>query len=174
LDDAVATAVRDLNNQVVLQADATALPNDLSAGVRSDSISVDAILALRDQYRCDAILIGHCHRFQGYDPVAISMTLHLISCHDGAVLWSATGDFDGSRATVQKDLASWYRHRQADPGNTVQTWRTALQTPSLFSRYAADRLLLTMVVPAEEQPEKPASDPVAAPVHARRGLPPVR
>lgn len=144
LDATIATALRDRNQQVVLRATGTDLPADLAAGVRSDRIEVDSILALRDRYHADAILIAHCHRFRGYDPVALSLTLHLISCHDGSVLWSSSGDFDGARATVQADLASWYRHRQADSGNSVQTWRIALQSPSLFSRYAADRLFQTM------------------------------
>jgi len=165
LDATIATALRDRNQQVVLRATGTDLPADLAAGVRSDRIEVDSILALRDRFRADAILIAHCHRFRGYDPVALSLTLHLISCHDGSVLWSASGDFDGARATVQADLASWYRHRQADSGNSVQTWRLALQSPSLFSRYAADRLFRTMEG-AVPEPTK-ADEPAVAKVEAR-------
>src|SRR5690606_5864722 len=84
LDATIATALRDRNRQVVLRATGADLPADLADGVRSDRIEVDSILALRDRYHVDAILIAHCHRFRGYDPVALSLTLHLISCHDGS------------------------------------------------------------------------------------------
>lgn len=144
LDTALADSLRDIAQQVVIEADPRDLPATLAGAVLSDRIRADDLLALRDRYHADAVLIGRLHHFNGYDPISVGLTLHLVSCLDGSTLWSASGSFDGSRDTVQKDIAAWYRRRQADRGNTVQTWQTVLHTPSLFSRYVGDRLFATL------------------------------
>jgi len=144
LDTALADSLRDIAQHVVIEADPKDLPSSLTGAVLSDRIRADDLLALRDHYHADAVMIGRLHHFNGYDPISAGLTLHLVSCMDGSVLWSASGSFDGSRDTVQKDIAAWYRRRQADRGNTVQTWQTVLHTPSLFSRYIGDRLFVTL------------------------------
>lgn len=144
VDAAIAASLRDLARHVVIEVDTTTLPPGLRGAVEADQVAAEDLLALRDRYHADAVLIGRLHQFQGYDPVAVGLTLHLVSCHDGSALWSATGHFDGARGSVQDDVQAWYRQRMADRGNTVQTWRTVLHTPSIFARYVADRMLGTL------------------------------
>lgn len=147
VDAAIAAALRDLSRHVVIEAGPDTLPNGMLGAVEADRVSVQDLLTLRDRYHADAVLIGRLHQFQGYDPVAVGLTMHLVSCHDGSALWSATGHFDGARTSVQDDVQAWYRRRMADRGNTVQTWRTVLHTPSLYSRYVADRMLGSLIEP---------------------------
>lgn len=126
---------------VSLQSRARLLSTDVLYGNR---LSTDDLLRLRDALQCDSVLLGRVEQFQSFDPVAIGVSLHLVSCHDGEKLWEATAHFDGARKEVQADLERWYRSSAGANGASVAGWQAALSSPRLFSRYATDRLASTI------------------------------
>ena len=97
--------------------------------------------ACRVQYQADAVLLGRIEDWQSYDPVAIGLQAHLISCQDGSVLWSAGGHFDGQHKAVQQELERWYFSTIGREQRNVSSWRTALMSPQLFSRFVSDQLV---------------------------------
>ena len=54
--------------------------------LREGRVPVDALLAVRDATGCDAVVIGRVEHFDGFHPVSLGASLHLISCQDGSVL----------------------------------------------------------------------------------------
>ena len=114
-------------------------------------LPVDALLAVRDATGCDAVVIGRVEQFDGFHPVSLGASVHLVSCQDGAVLWSAQIQLDGRRQDVQLDIESWWKRNAGDEATAVDGWKSVLSTPRDFCRYAADRLAWTIgSLPPEE------------------------
>lgn len=141
---ALADSLRELGrHEVVLvgpeQASHLVLP-DLRAG----NLAVDALLAVRDATGCDAVLISRVEQFDPFHPVSIGVSAHLVSCHDGAILWSAQAQLDGRREDVQLDIEAWWERIRGTQGLALTGWKSVLSSPREFCRYAADRLAWTV------------------------------
>lgn len=150
LAPALADSLRALGrHEVVLvgaeQAAALRLP-DLHAG----AVPVDALLAVRDATGCDAVVLGRVESFDGFHPIAIGVAAHMVSCQDGAVLWSAQAQLDGKRDEVQTDVEAWWTRTSGDAATAVNGWRSVLTSPREFCRYAADRLAWTVITEPKE------------------------
>jgi len=148
LDAALATALRETNLYEV--AVLTAGDRDLAfpvPGLGLDNLTPDNLRQFRDRHGNDAILVGRVDHFDSYDPIAIGLEVHLVSCRDGETVWSASGHFDGRREDVQADIRLWHRQTVGDGQPSIGGWQTVLQSPSLFSRYVADRLSATLLAP---------------------------
>lgn len=113
---------------------------DLHAG----AVTVDTLLAVRDATGCDAVVIGRIEQFDGFHPVSIGASVHMVSCHDGAVLWSAQIQLDTRREDVQRDIEGWWKRGAGEQAAAVNGWKSVLSTPRDFCRYAADRLAWTL------------------------------
>jgi hypothetical protein len=140
----LAASLRELGiHEIVLvgpeQAAHLALP-DLKTG----GVSVDSLLAVRDATGCDAVVMGRVEQFDGFHPVAIGLTVHLVSCADGAVLWSAQAHLDGRSEDVQLDVEGWWQRVRGDNAAAVNGWKSVLASPREFSRYLSDRLAWTL------------------------------
>ncbi len=107
-------------------------------------VSIDALLAVRDATGCDAVAIGRVEQFDGFHPVSLGASVHLISCRDGAVLWSAQIQLDTRRQDVQRDIESWWKRSAGAQAAAINGWKSVLSTPRDFCRYAADRLAWTI------------------------------
>lgn len=141
----MAASLRELGLHQVVEVDSAR--SDLLPTrdpVLTEDISSDDLLRLRDKLNVDGVLIGRVEQFTSFDPIAVGVSVHLVSCLDGQAVWSATGHFDGRRDDVQRDIQAWWRSHQAASPNSVQGWQTTLQSPSLFTRYVCDRLVATM------------------------------
>lgn len=141
----MSASLRELGIQQVVEVDPARV--DLLPArdpVLTQDISSEELLRLRDRLNVDGVLVGRVEQFTSFDPIAVGVSAHLVSCLDGQAVWSATGHFDGRRDDVQRDIAAWWRSHQAPSGTSVQGWRTTLQSPSLFTRYVCDRLVASM------------------------------
>ncbi len=121
------------------RAASLALP-DLHEG----AVPVDTLLAVRDATGCDAVVIGRIEHFDGFHPVSLGASLHLISCQDGSVLWSAQLQLDTRREDVQRDIEGWWKRNAGEQAAAINGWKSVLSTPRDFCRYAADRLAWTI------------------------------
>jgi hypothetical protein len=120
------------------------LPED---PLMANHLTTDQLLKLRDALHCDAVLIGRIEQFDSFDPISIGVSAHLVSCLDGTVPWSATGHFDGHRQDVQDEIADWYGRAIGSENASISGWRSVLQSPRLFTRYVAERLVLSIPMP---------------------------
>jgi hypothetical protein len=149
LAPAIAAALRELGrHEVVLVGPLEAIkltPPTLATG----TVAVDDLLRIRDATGADAVLVGRIEQFDGFHPVAIGLTAHLISCHDGVVLWTATAHLDGAREEIQRDIEGWYEHQRGEQTAGIGGWKETLASPRLFVRYASDRLVGT-ILPEED------------------------
>ena len=148
INEAMASALRELGLHEALSVSVAQrdllLPHDV---LLNNQISVDDLLKLRDALHCDAVLIGRVEHFTGFDPLAIGVSAHLVSCLDGSVAWSATAHIDSRRADVQHDIELWYE-RTAGEGNAgISGWKQTLESPRLFTRFVAEQLTLSIPVP---------------------------
>ena len=145
ITDSMSASLRELGIQQVVEVDPAR--SDLLPAhdpVLTENISSDDLLRLRDRLNVDGVLVGRVEQFTSFDPIAVGVSVHLVSCLDGQAVWSATGHFDGRRDDVQRDIQAWWRSHQAPSKNSVQGWQTTLQSPSLFTRYVCDRLVASM------------------------------
>jgi hypothetical protein len=120
------------------------LPDD---PLMANHLTTDQLLKLRDALHCDAVLIGRIEQFDSFDPISIGVSAHLVSCLDGTVPWSAIGHFDGHRQDVQDEIADWYGRAIGSENASISGWRSVLQSPRLFTRYVAERLVLSIPMP---------------------------
>ena len=145
VDEALLASIRTLGtHEAVPVAQERARQLLPAEAIIGSAIGTEDLLHLRDALRVDAVLIGRIEQFQTYDPVAMGITVHLVSVEDGAVLWSASAHLDSGRTDVQKDLRWWHEHANGGGLSTISGWRLAMSSPSLFSRYVADRLVETI------------------------------
>lgn len=144
LSPAFAGSLRALgiHEVVLVGAEQAALlnPPDLHEG----KVPVDALLAVRDATGCDAVVIGRVEHFDGFHPVSLGASVHLVSCHDGAVLWSAQIQIDTRRDDIQRDIEGWWKRNAGEAAAAVNGWKSVLSTPRDLCRYAADRLAWTI------------------------------
>ncbi len=149
MNESMTAALRELGLHEVLSVSPAQrellLPDD---PLLANHITTDQLLKLRDSLHCDGVLIGRIEQFDSFDPISVGISAHLVSCLDGSIPWSATGHFDSHRKDVQDDIERWYeRTNGAGPGS-IAGWQVTLQSPALFTRYVAERLALSMPMPA--------------------------
>ncbi len=108
------------------------------------SMKADDLIQLREALHVDAVVLGRIEQFESFDPVSLGLSVHLVSCLDGEVLWSATAHLDSARDEVQQDLKYWYGDLNGRGNASIGGWKMALSSPALFSRYACDRLVETL------------------------------
>jgi hypothetical protein len=148
--DSLTASLRELGKHQVItltieQRDRL-MPTD---ALLSNQLSPDALLRIRDAVQADAIVVARVEQFDAYDPIAIGMVVHMVSCHDGAKLWDAAGHFDGRRAEIQADVEHWHSIANGAAGGDLAGWRGTLASPQAFTRYVTDRLVWTLE-PVEE------------------------
>jgi hypothetical protein len=148
MNESMPAALRELGLHEVIAASVTQrdllLPDDPLA---ANHLTTDQLLKLRDALHCDAVLIGRIEQFDSFDPISIGVSAHLVSCLDGSVPWSATGNFDGHRQDVQDEIEDWYGRSSGTENGSISGWKSVLQSPRLFTRYVADRLALSIPMP---------------------------
>lgn len=145
IDDSMAASLRELGLHEVVAITAESrdriLPGDV---LYQNNITTAQLMRLRDALHVDGVVVGRVDQFTSFDPIAMGVTAHLVSCLDGQVAWSATGHFDGQRLEIQRDIHRWFDQRQAVRQASTGGWKLTLQTPSLFSRYVTDRLVSSL------------------------------
>jgi len=154
LDRAMAASWRELGTFEVVGAtlaerDAL-IPED---AFRKRSIESESLRRVFEDFRADAVLIGRIEVFDSYDPVTIGVEAALVSCVNGAVLWTGGGHFDGARETIQDDIVDWHRDAVGPGNQSVAGWRATLQSPRMFARYVSDRLAVTALAEMWQRPE---------------------
>jgi hypothetical protein len=141
IDEAMSASMRELAlneiETVALNQRDLLLPEDPMV---SNHISLEDLLKIRDTLHCDGVLIGRVEQYDSFDPISIGVSAHMISCLDGSVVWSATGQFDGHRDDVQEEIEDWYEHSNGASTANISGWKVVLQSPRLFTRYVTDRL----------------------------------
>lgn len=148
LDEALATSLRELGRFEVMRLSEADRDELLGTdAVAANSVPSDALRRIFQRHRADAVLIGRIEHLHSYDPVAIGLATHLVSCLDGTVLWSASGHFDGARHDVQTDLRAWHDATVGDNVGELGGWQAALSSPRLFARYVSDRVAASVLAP---------------------------
>jgi nucleotide-binding universal stress UspA family protein len=137
---AVAASMRELGLHEVVLVGPDQMARLPTPTLATGALPVDTLLAYRDATGCDAVLIGRIEQFDGFHPLSLGLTAHLVSCQDGAVLWSANAHLDGKRDDVQRDIEGWWTRTRGDEAAALGGWRSVLASPREFARYAADRL----------------------------------
>ena len=152
ISDQFAASLRTLGKHevinVTLERRKAVLPEDPMAANR---LSTDNLVHLREALQVDAVVVGRIEQFDSFDPPVIGMTVHLISCLDGNVLWSATAHLDAGRQDVQDDLEWWTEHQNGEGNRSLAGWKLALSSPATFARYTTDRLVETIPYAEEEK-----------------------
>ncbi|MDA3963595.1 MAG: hypothetical protein PF961_22645 [Planctomycetota bacterium] len=160
VDLAIPAAWRELGTFEVINA--TMAERDLlipDDAFRTRRISAEQLRQVYADFRADAVLLGRIEHLDSFDPVSLSLEIAMISCLDGRVLWSASGNFDGARQAIQKDIEAWFHKAGGRDNASVSGWRSALQSPRVFARYVADRLAVSTLNPEiiEAAETKPAT-----------------
>jgi hypothetical protein len=141
----MAAALRELGYHEVVTISGDAGENLLGRDVLyQNDIAADELLRIRDQLHVDAVMLGRVEQYDSFDPISIGLSVHLVSCLDGSVAWSATGNFDGRRLDVQHDVRRWHNATLTGEHESIGGWKNILQSPGLYSRYVCDRLVATL------------------------------
>ena len=93
----------------------------------------EAIVAMRDRYRLDAILIGSVTARRLTPPLVFGAQLDLVSCETGQTIWSSDILLDASMATTREALEVW-ASRELGQKHAASI---ALMSPRRFAHFAA-------------------------------------
>ncbi len=143
-----AQALRELGKHEV-ELVPKALRDELLPHIEPSATAITStdLLRLRDRLHVDAVVIGRIEQFTSFDPISVGLAVHLVSCLDGEVAWSATGQFDGGRKEIQADVKWWHQRLNGTTTAGIAGWKQTLQSPQMFSRYVSDRLVSTFIPP---------------------------
>jgi hypothetical protein len=94
------------------------------------------ILELARRYDLDGLFVGTVTHLQPFPPQALALSLDLVSCETGMVLWTSSIRLDADDRTVHKSLAAWSARQRSD-ASTDDSMELTLISPSRFARFAA-------------------------------------
>ena len=94
------------------------------------------ILELAHRFQLDALLVGTVTHIQAFPPQALSISLDLVSCETGMVLWSSSVNLDAGDRDVHDSLAAWAALQRSSTGSR-ESLQLTLISPSRFARFAA-------------------------------------
>ena len=100
---------------------------------RRGTYAPEAILAIRDRYRLDALLVGSVTARQVTPPLVFGAQIDLISCETGQTLWSADLLLDSSIAETREALGVWAEEKLGEE----HAARMAMISPRKFAHFAA-------------------------------------
>lgn len=100
---------------------------------RKGTYAPEAVLAIRDRYRLDAILIGSVTARRVTPPLVLGVQLDLISCETGQTLWSGDILLDASLAQTREALELWASEELGEE----HAARMAMISPRKFAHFAA-------------------------------------
>lgn len=100
---------------------------------RKGTYAPAAILAIRDRYRLDALLVGSVTARQVTPPLVLGAQLDLISCETGQTLWSADILLDASIEATRDALRIWASEELGEE----HAARMAMISPRKFAHFAA-------------------------------------
>ena len=94
------------------------------------------ILELARRYDLDGLFVGTVTHMQAFPPQALALSLDLVSCETGMVLWTSSLRLDADDQQVHRSLAAWSSQQghELDDDESVQL---TLISPSRFARFAA-------------------------------------
>ena len=93
----------------------------------------EAIVAMRDRYRLDAVLIGSVTARRLTPPLVFGAQLDLVSCETGQTIWSSDILLDASSADTRAALETWAA-RELGQEHAASI---ALMSPRRFAHFAA-------------------------------------
>ncbi|TVR46998.1 MAG: hypothetical protein EA402_01890 [Planctomycetota bacterium] len=150
MDHSLIRALTELNHFEILQASIAdrdqLFPED---PLRSNRLSQDSLRHTRDTFGADAVILARINHWQSFDPVALSITIAMVDCRNGSVLWTASGMWDSALRNTQDDIKEWFQHRRGSGNVPLGGWRSVLSSPSVFSRYVSDRLAASVLSPPD-------------------------
>ena len=100
---------------------------------RKGTYAPGAIIAIRDRYRLDALLVGSVTARQVTPPLVLGAQMDLISCETGQTIWSADLLLDSSIAETRDALGVW----AAEELGEEHAARMAMISPRKFAHFAA-------------------------------------
>lgn len=92
-----------------------------------------AILAIRDRFSLDALLVGSVTARRVTPPLVLGAQIDLISCETGQTLWSADLLLDASIAATREGLEIWAAQELGEEHGA----RMAMLSPRKFAHFAA-------------------------------------
>ena len=95
-------------------------------------IKPDQLRMVRDHTGADSVVFTFIDQYQSYDPVFVGIRCYMVSCHDGATIWTASGHFDSGHTDVQKDMKRWYRQQRGDANANLSGWRSGMSSPAVL------------------------------------------
>lgn len=93
------------------------------------------ILELARRYDLDGLFVGTVTHIQPFPPQALALSIDLVSCETGMVLWTSAVRLDADDRDVHRNLVAWSA-RQASTGADDSVELTLI-SPSRFARFAA-------------------------------------
>ena len=88
-------------------------------------IKPDQLRMVRDHTGADSVVFTFIDQYQSYDPIYVGIRCYMVSCPDGATIWTASGHFDSGHVDVQKDMKYWYRQQRGEANSNLSGWRSA-------------------------------------------------
>lgn len=108
-----------------------------------EELPADFLGSLKREYGCDGVLFCQLTVFRAYGPPVIGWRLKLVDVRTREILWAVDQVFDANDAVVAKSAWQFLLKRDKSIAADEGRWE-ALNSPRLFGRYTAAKILETL------------------------------
>lgn len=157
LSEALASEIGKRSIFEVIAAEARDLEDtDFEATRRTGVYLTKDLITAGRRFGADAILVAVISSFEPPPHMTISLKVSLLDARQGTLRWSTDATFDANERKVVDDVHNFHDTALGQRESLV-AYQSILVSPRLFVRYAAERVVETLVA-ALEPPEKPQKD----------------
>lgn len=124
--------------EVVALQDSDLPPRANLDAVRRGWYEPRTILQLAKGYALDGVLVARVTERQAYTPQRLGVTIDLVACETGQVVWSAAVHLDGASETTRQGMQLWAESGGGDVSEGA--WEAHLTSPLRFAQFASREL----------------------------------
>lgn len=150
IDDSLRDEVMKLRRFDVVQPDAshaTRLPDQ--GPKKTGRVDVNTIIELGRHYGVDAVIFGTIDHYRPYAPPALGISASMIDVQTGKIIWEVRDFVDTSDRDAEVAIDQFFKIEMAKD-QTVMNGELMTVSPIWFSRFAARRIVRTLLAPPKE------------------------
>lgn len=107
--------------------------------------AMQALLAIRENCKCNGLLVGTVTEYRPYPRLAVGLRLRLLDLTDGQLLWGVEQVWDGTDRNVQKRIRAYFHEEVRSGSSTSPLPRELVGVSSLeFVKFAAYEVARTL------------------------------
>lgn len=116
--------------------------NSLSISADSD-ISMQQLESIQKRFKADAVMYGRIMHYRPFPRNSIGMTLKLVDCATGQLLWAVDQVWDSTDANTERRAREFF-NTEMRSGYGPEEWKMVMLSPRLYNKFIAYEISETL------------------------------